>query len=324
MNLPKIETNFREIERIPTGLYSFDHSIPFQNNTGLPLNIITEIYGREHIGKSTLAYYLSGVVAKHITPDGIISLCDFEGLDINYLAHAVGMGGFEGTIKTIDPIDVKGKARSHEDMLGEFVVTLKDEKTSCGIVDSIGAIQTTEEEASNLEEGFGAKRAVIVSKFVRKLNSLMRAKESPVNAFLINHAHTAVMGFGHNSSGGVALKHLAILRIFMIPSSADNIKSGDDVLANVVEGRIEKLRYGGNGGRFKFVTIPGYGVRSNLTAVIDCIDLGIASRGSTIKMDDKSFGYFSGLVQADLEGRLDKFEPFFEALKKHKKEEGSV
>ncbi len=309
-----VEGNYPEIDRVETGLYSFDKALSFQNKLGLPLRTMVEIYGATHIGKSTLSYYLSGVM----NPTGRILICDFEGLDRSYLPVATAPANFDGTIEIMSVSDNKGKMRSHEAMLSEFTDrVLEDETIHSGIVDSVGAILPTFEQSSDIGEGFGAKRAVVVAQLARKGAFAVINKPTPANIFVINHSHVIVSGgVGHQSAGGVVLKHLGAVRIFLRHSSKDFIKSGEDVLAHCVEGTVEKLRYGGKGRRFKFMLIPGYGVRPNLTAVQDCVDLGLADRGAVVKIEDKSFGYISALVKDDLEGRDEKFEPFFELLRK--------
>lgn len=310
----KVEGDYTEINRISTGLYSVDAALSFQNKMGLPLRTIVEIYGHEHIGKSTFAYYLSGMM----NPTGRILICDFEGLDVNYLPVATEPSGFDGTIEILRAVDNKGKMRSHESMLNEFTTRmLRDEDVSAGVIDSIGAILPTFEQASEIGEGFGAKRAVVVAQLARKGTHAVINKPTPSNIFIINHSHTVVSGgMGHQSAGGVVLKHLGAVRLYLYFSSRDHIKSGDEILAHAVAGNVEKLRYGGKGKTFKFMLIPGYGLRPNLTAIQDCVDLGLAERGAVVKIEDKSFGYISKLVEDDLEGRDEKFEPFFELLKK--------
>ena len=314
-----IEGTRNLISRVSTGLYGLDCAMSFQKSLGFPLQTITEIYGNESIGKSTFVYYLSGVITKQINPKGKIVLCDLEGIDIEHLPRAVGMGGFDGTVRIVEAIDKKGKVRSHDDMLTETANALYDDDTICTIVDSIGAIVPTAEKETNVGEGFGAKRAVVVAQWVRKTLDAVLTASHPSVAFATNHVHTIIGGRGHLTTGGVTLNYLAANRMYLYNSSADTIKSGDYVLANVIAGKMEKLRYGGKGREFKFVIVPGFGVRPNLTALQDCVELGLAERGSVVKIKDKSFGFISKLVEQDLAGDNDKFSPFYELLEALKK-----
>lgn len=314
-----VNTTLPEIERTRTGLYSFDRALAWENKLGLPTRAIVELYGQEHIGKSTMAYYLAGTV----NPTGKVLLCDFEGMDIEHLPRAMIPANFDGSVDIITAQDSKGKMRDHEDMLEELTQRMLEEAdVSAGIVDSIGAITPIFERESDIGEGFGAKRATIVAKFSRKANYAIINRETPANLFVTNHSHQIVSGMGHSSAGGVTLKYLEAVRLFMRFSVGDFIKSGDEVLSYVIKGKVEKLRYGGKGREFKFVITPGYGVRPNLTAIIDCVDLKLADRGAVVKIEDKSLGRIGQLYEADLAEDKEQFLPFYEALKKH--EEGKV
>ena len=309
-----VEGNYPKLQHVETGLHSLDHALAKGATLGMPLRVITEIYGNTHVGKSTLTYFLAGKVR----PAGTILLCDFEGMDIEHLPVAMLPSGFDGTVKLIEAMDAKGKMKSHEDMLRELSVSYAEmPDINAGIIDSIGAIAPIFELEGGIEEGMGAKRATIVSRFIRRVLISVLGRDLPSNLFVTNHSHSLIMSQGHTSSGGVTLHGLSATRLYLYPKTADNIKSSDDVLAHCVGGTAEKLRYGGKGGQFKFFIIPGHGVRPNLTAIQDCVDLKLADRGSVLKIGDKSFGYISKAVQEDLDGNDDFFKPFFEALKAH-------
>ncbi len=304
--------DYSPIERIETGLFSFDVAVSNKHKLGMPMRTLCEIYGAEHVGKSTLCYYLAGA----LNPTGKILLADFEGLDVEHLPVAISQSGFSGEVDIISAATDKGKPRDHEDILKELSARLfEDEAVHCAVVDSIGAILPIFERESDIGAGMPAKRATIVSEFVRKSMNALITKATPACVLVTNHSHSIIGGgYGHGSSGGVVLKHLAATRIFVKQSASDNIKRGDEVLATVLEGKLEKLRFGGKGGRFKVVIVPGYGVRRNLTAVQDCVDLELAKRESFVKIGDLNVGRITELYEADLSGDDAKFAPFYELL----------
>lgn len=313
--------NYDKIKRVSSSIFSLDQALrnDVTGETGFPLKTITEIYGNAGLGKSTFSYYLAGEVCKQLKPDGTIALLDFEGMDVDHLPRAISTGGFGGHVQVIEVLDNKGKPKTHEDMLDELVESMyANDDTICSIVDSIGAVVPVPEREAGIEEGFGAKRAVVISKFVRKLNDAILSTKIPKIAIATNHIHQAIGGVGHNTSGGVQLTFAASVRIYIYNSSKDTIKSGDAVLANVLVGKIEKLRYGGKGREFKFVITPGRGVRPLLTSLIDAIDLGIVERGAVLKLDGKSLGRISDAVQHDIEEDRDYFKPIITELNKRK------
>jgi RecA/RadA recombinase len=307
----QIEGNIQELKRIPTDLYSLDLALSSKDQLGIPAPAIVEITGRQGVGKSTLAYHL----ASQVNPKGRVVLCDMEGIDIGYVRNAFEQEGFDGTLKIIEAMDSKGKLRSHEDMLNELTDEFYNPEVSAGILDSIGAISPIFEVENDIEGGFGAKRASIVARFIRRFGKILYGMEQPRHLFVTNHIHEIIGGRGHQSAGGRGLEHAKIVSLYLYTSSAESIKSGDEVIADVVVGKCEKLRYGGKGRTFKFVTVAGHGVRKHLSALIDAVDLGIVTRGAVLKLGDKSLGYISAIVKADLDGDDAPFKEIHEALK---------
>ena len=94
--------------------------------------------------------------------------------------------------------------------------------------------------------------------------------------------------------------------------------SDGEMLAFVSKGKVDKLRYGARGRMFKFVIIPGYGVSRELTALIDCVDLGLATRKTVVKVGDQNMGYISKLVESAKTGYSKTFQPFFDVLDEYK------
>jgi hypothetical protein len=138
--------------------------------------------------------------------------------------------------------------------------------------------------------------------------------EQPRLLFVTNHIHEIIGGRGHQSSGGRGLEHAKIVSLYLYNSSADNIKSGDEVIADCVIGKVEKLRYGRKGRTFKFVIVPNHGVRRRLSELMDAVDLEIVTRGAVVKIGDKSLGRIGDLVEADLANNDEPFAEIHKAL----------
>src|SRR4030042_432690 len=89
------------VQRINTGLYSFDHAfINREGNIGFPIGKGVEIYGNTFVGKSTIAYGLAGIVAEFFHGD--IALADLEGFDPKFLRTVLATSGFTGNIFCIE------------------------------------------------------------------------------------------------------------------------------------------------------------------------------------------------------------------------------
>lgn len=303
-----IDTPRGQITRKSTGLYSLDMALSSAGNGGLPMRNMVEVYGNTHVGKSTLTYYLSGVIAER----GVIELCDLEGLDPVYLRNVLLNCGFRGHVKVINDVD-KGKPRKHADMVNEMAGDfLNDPTANVTILDSVGAFIPTAESEGDIGEAFMGRRAQTLAQYARRMVSHLKAKEQDGTAFVVNHVHSIIGGQGHITAGGDTIKNLSTVRIMLWQKQV--VKAGDDIIGYWVGGKLEKLRYGGKGRGFQFILIPDYGISRELSAMFDCFEYGLAERSTHVKIRDKSFGFLSKLFESAKDGKKDKFDPFFELL----------
>jgi RecA/RadA recombinase len=303
-----VDGEYPIVERLSTGIYSLDVAL----KGGLPLRCLHEVYGYEHVGKSTFCYYLAGKVSQEA---GEISVCDIEFLDKDYLKSAVGMGGFRGAVHLIGT-QKKGKISSHEDMLEEMINSVRDKETvASGILDSIGALVPIAESEGDLIDEQVGRRAKLVAKFVRKASWALVNKPKPAAVFVVNHVAAVIGGRGTQTIGGVSLKQLAISRINLWQK--ETIKSGDEIIGYAIAGTVEKLRFGGKGGKFQVINLAGRGIHPGLSAMFDCFEMGLAERGASVRMDDKSLGRIGTFFEAAQHDSRAKFEPFLEALDNH-------
>lgn len=308
--------NYPELVRQRTGLYSLDWAFSSKGNLGVPMRTILELYGYTNSGKSTLAYYLAGV----LTGKGHVALCDLEAADLEYIKTALDKSGLNGSVYITDVVDEKGKFIPHEEMLQSLSGKLREEDTGVAILDSVGGIIPVAEAKNDFGEANMGRRAKLVAQVARAFNANLRVKERPSLAIVINHVHSIIGGRGHVTAGGESLKYLAASRVMIWPS--ERFTQGDDgsefPIGFLVSGKLEKLRYGGPGREFQYYIVPGYGVHVGATAMFDCFNLGIAKRDTTVKLDGKSMGYLKkDFLDYAHEGKDRKFDPFIEALKIH-------
>jgi len=311
----KIVGDYPQTERVSTGIFSIDRALgdPIKERWGMPLRSMYEIYGYPHTGKSTLSYYLAG----RVDGKNDILLADLEGLDRDYLVAAVGASGFDGTVRIIPYKDTKNKNRSHEEIITDMVDGVFEETVSSGILDSIGAIQPMAEVVGDVGEAFIGKRAKAVAQLSRRAVAALKLGEKPSAIFIINHLHPMIGGRFNYTPGGQTLEYLSGVRIRI--QIKERITSSEGELLGILsKGFVDKLRFGGPGRTFQFVIIPGQGINPGLSAMFDCIELGLAERKSTIKIGKKSFGYISKLMEAGRAGDSDAFAPFYEQLEKEK------
>ena len=311
----KVEGDYPQVERSLTGIFSIDRALgdPYKKKWGMPLRCLYEIYGHTHTGKSTLSYYLAG----RVDGKNDIYLADLEGLDRDYLKTAVGASGFDGTVYIIPYNDAKGKLRSHEEVITEMVDSVWEETVSSGILDAIGAVQPRGEVAGDIGEAFIGLRARAMAQVSRRAAANLRTGASPSAVFFINHQHPIIGGRGHTTPGGVVKGYMSGARIQTWVKERITSSEGE-LLGILCEGKVRKLRFGGAHRVFQFVIIPGQGISPGLSAMFDCIELGLAERKSTIKIGKKSMGRIGRLMEAGREGREIAFAPFYEQLEKEK------
>jgi RecA/RadA recombinase len=289
------------VQRILTGLYSFDHAfINREGDIGFPIGKGVEIYGATFCGKSTITYGLAGIIAKEIGKD--IALADFEGFDPKFLGVVLATAGFNGNIFCIQEED-------DEDALDKLLSSLKEKKYGVGIVDSIGAISPVSEAEGSLGEANMGRRAFLMAQFTRKALKIMRSEE-PKTIFMINHAYPRIGGRGLDTPGGEVKKYLSSIRISVkrkyIKGKYEEYPDG----SYIIEGTVVKNRWGLKDRVFNLFVLSGKGIHLGLTAMYDCINLGTAKRDRTIKIGDNSFGTMKECVQQAHNGNDDFFEPF--------------
>jgi RecA/RadA recombinase len=298
------------IARKRTGLFSLDMALSGRGVLGAPMRSIYELYGYPNSGKSTLSYYLAGVLANQ--PE--VAICDLELADMEYIHSAVGMSGFSGIVRLMDLQDEKKRAATHEQAMAQMVECLAGDAGS-SILDSVGAIQPIAEAAGDFGEAFVGKRAKLVAQVARALSGALRLKDEEAVAFVINHTHQIIGGRGHTTAGGETLKYMAGVRIMIWTEEVIKDSKEENALGFVVGGQVEKLRFGGRGRSFNYYIVPGLGVHPGASAMFDCFALGLAKRDSVVKLDGKSMGYLKkDLLEYAMTGKSRKFEPFVEAL----------
>ena len=78
---------------------------------------------------------------------------------------------------------------------------------------------------------------------------------------------------------------------------------------------MKKNRWGGKGGEFLVCVLSGYGIHKGLTALFDCVELGLVQRKRTLKIGDESIGYLKTYFEYAREGNENEFQVFYDLLK---------
>jgi RecA/RadA recombinase len=291
----QFEIPFEAEHRTPSGLYSLDQSI----GGGFPDNTITEIYGWEYVGKSTVADYLSGKLA---VPYSRIGFLAFEPFGQSYVESNLRMAGFSGKVWVVPTLSPKGDPMTHEERIDLLIDTARDDATlTVGVVDTLSAIVSTQESEGSVADANMGKRAQLIHRLMRKtlaLQMTQRVKMAAPFALLACNHLGQIMGMqASTTTGGTAPKKYAATRLRL----AINKRYDDGSLW--VQGAVEKVRFRGEAGNrdaFHVFLKAGQGVHPGLTAVIDCIQMGYAeNEQGRISMGAKKFGLLSKMIEKE-------------------------
>lgn len=295
------------VPRIETGFYSFDEAFRNrQGHRGFPLGTITEVYGANHTGKSTIVWSLSALIG--YATESNIALVDLEGFDPSFLESVMTSQGFDGEVHSIQDV-------SDETVLDKLIYKVddKDANYNIGILDSIGAISPVAEAQGDLGDANMGRRALLTNQFARKAVRICRSNKNKC-FFLVNHQHPNLGTRGYNTPGGEGKKYLSSIRLQVKRLYRKNKEETYPDGSYVITGRVIKNRWGYKDGEFYLFVLGGSGIHKGLTALYDGIILGLVEVSRTIRIGDKSFGYLKDITEKAQAGDKDFFQPFYEVI----------
>ncbi|HEY6416948.1 MAG TPA: recombinase RecA, partial [Acidimicrobiales bacterium] len=212
------------IEAIPTGALALDLALGIG---GLPRGRVTEIYGPESSGKSTLALH---VVAEAQRNGGICAYIDAEhALDPVY-AKAIG-------------VDIDELLISQPDT-GEQALEIADMLVRSGaidvvVIDSVAALTPRAEIEGEMGDSHVGLQARLMSQALRKLTANLN--KSDTIAVFINQLREKIgvmFGSPETTPGGRALKFYSSVRLDI--RRIESIKDGVEVIGNRTRVKVVK------------------------------------------------------------------------------------
>jgi RecA/RadA recombinase len=306
----KITGAVEHYDRIRTGSYSMDHALAGGPRgilvPGFPQRTITILSGRMMSGKSTVAEWLAGKIAGSKKIAGAF----LEEFDEEFVQAVLEEAGYSGEVQLVD-------GEKDEDYIDGIDAHLQDEDYSVGIFDSLGAIMALAEGEGKAGEANMGRRALLISKLMRRTRSRIRNRKSPVSLICTNHLHPNIGTFGNSLSGGVTQQYMAS-NLIELSVYHDDEHFFDDG-SQIIGGYCKKVKFGPSYGKFQLFNLAGYGPHLGLGAVLDCLTEEIATKEKgkkPIKLGDKSFGTFTKLIEAAKKGDTEIFQPFQTALQK--------
>ena len=218
------EDNIVKIEGISTGSISLNAALGIG---GIPRGRITEIYGPESSGKTTLSLH---IIAEAQKTDGYAAFIDAEhAMDPEY-AKKLG-------------VDTDNLLISQPDT-GEQALDITETLVRSGaldviVIDSVAALVPKAELDGDMGDSHMGLQARLMSQALRKLTgTVSKSRTSVIFINQIRHKIGVMFGSPETTTGGNALKFYASIRLDI--RRIGQIKEGDQVVGNRTRVKVVK------------------------------------------------------------------------------------
>jgi recombination protein RecA len=218
------EAQHLTVEAIPTGSLSLDIALGIG---GIPRGRITEIYGPESSGKTTICQH---IVAESQRMGGMAAYIDMEhAMDPRYAAHC--------------GVDVQNLLISQPDtgeQALEIAETLvRSSAVDIVVIDSVAALVPRAEIEGDMGDASMGMQARLMSQALRKLSgAINQTKTSVVFTNQLRQKIGVMFGNPETTPGGLALKFYASIRLDV--RRIQTIKVGPEMVGNRVRVRVVK------------------------------------------------------------------------------------
>ncbi len=213
-----------KIEAISTGAVSLDLALGIG---GVPKGRITEIYGPEASGKTTICQHIIASAQKN---GGVAAFIDVE--------HT-----FDASYAQKCGVNIEDLLISQPDT-GEQALEIAEALVRSGavdvvVIDSVAALVPRAEIEGEMGDSHMGLHARLMSQALRKLTGAI--KKSNTSLIFTNQLRQKIgimFGNPETTTGGMALKFYASVRMDVRPT--DQIKNGEDVIGTRVRVRVKK------------------------------------------------------------------------------------
>ncbi|MFO7799885.1 recombinase RecA [Rhodohalobacter sp.] len=266
---------YNEVDAISTGSIMVDYALGV---SGIPRGRVTEIYGPEASGKTTLALQ---IIAQAQKKGGYAAFIDAEhAFDPKY-ARNLGINTDELLVSQPD---------SGEQALEITETLIRSGALDVIVVDSVAALVPRAELEGEMGDSHMGLQARLMSQALRKITGVVsKTRTACVFINQVREKIGVMFGNPETTTGGRALKFYSSVRIDI--RRIGSIKKGDDVLGNRTKVKIVKNKVAPPFKVVEFNILYGKGI-SRINEVLDLAveyDI-IEKRGSWYRYDGEPIG----------------------------------
>ena len=214
----------QQVDAIPTGSIALDLALGVG---GIPRGRVTEIFGPESSGKTTLCQH---VLAEAQRRGGVVAFIDVE--------HALDPGYAKACGVNVDDLLVS-QPDTGEQALEITETLIRSGGVDCVVVDSVAALVPRAEIEGEMGDSFVGIQARLMSQALRKLTgAVSRSNTALVFTNQLREKIGVMFGNPETTPGGRALKFYASVRLDM--RRIETIKQGTDAIGSRVRVKVVK------------------------------------------------------------------------------------